>query len=364
MRETIYLLFEFGYALVFGFLAFVTLYLHIPKESGIESYKAARKIYGCGLLAMFIFCIFRLFTTEYHGDYEDFWLLVTVSLILSWSVYGSILFLLESPRYLRKSFIIDGVVPITLMVISGIIGIFIPSIQKTMMIIFGSIFGIKCLWMFYTCLREYIKCKEELDNYYDLSPDIEWIRNIIFLSLFLSIATIVSFYVVSIHLIYYLMLPFVLTFITMKIINFMPKKINNIREKNESLMTKPVQEEKKEEKTKDIADKIRPMVEEWVEAKGFCNPELSIKDVATEIGTNQNYLSVYLNKHLNVTFQVWLNTLRIEESKNLLSLPEKMSIEEIGSKVGFTQNYNFSRWFRIVTDMTPYQYRRLKLNRK
>ena len=26
----------------------------------------------------------------------------------------------------------------------------------------------------------------------------------------------------------------------------------------------------------------------------------------------QNYLSSYLNKHLNTNFQVWLNTLRIE----------------------------------------------------
>ena len=100
------------------------------------------------------------------------------------------------------------------------------------------------------------------------------------------------------------------------------------------------------------------MVDEWVNSKKFCRESLTIKDVAIEMGTNHNYLSQYLNNTLNMTFQVWLNTLRIEESKNLLTSGEKLSIEEIGIKVGIPQNYNFSRWFKVITDMTPLQYRR------
>ena len=63
-----------------------------------------------------------------------------------------------------------------------------------------------------------------------------------------------------------------------------------------------------------------------------------------------------------MTFQTWLNTLRIEESKILLASNEKMSIEEVGIKVGIPQNYNFSRWFKQITDMTPFQYRRTCLS--
>ena len=77
-----------------------------------------------------------------------------------------------------------------------------------------------------------------------------------------------------------------------------------------------------------------------------------------QMGTNQNYLSSYLNKHLNTTFQIWLNTLRIEESKLILTSGEKMSIEDVGIKVGIPQSYNFSRWFKVLTGMTPFQYRR------
>ena len=91
---------------------------------------------------------------------------------------------------------------------------------------------------------------------------------------------------------------------------------------------------------------------------------ICIKDVAMEMGTNHNYLSQYINSNLEMTFQLWLNTLRIEESKKILLSEEKLSIEEVGIKVGIPQNYNFSRWFKQLTDMTPFQYRREFLNGK
>lgn len=68
---------------------------------------------------------------------------------------------------------------------------------------------------------------------------------------------------------------------------------------------------------------------------------------------------------MNTNFQIWLNTLRIEESKKILTSGEKISIEEVGIKVGIPQSYNFSRWFRAITETTPYQYRKqnYKVNR-
>ena len=98
-------------------------------------------------------------------------------------------------------------------------------------------------------------------------------------------------------------------------------------------------------------------LERWVKEKRFCAAELSIKDVATQIGTNHNYLSKYLNDCLGITFQMWLNTLRIEESKHILST-ENISIEEVGIKVGIPESYNFSRWFKVVTGTTPLRYRK------
>lgn len=98
-------------------------------------------------------------------------------------------------------------------------------------------------------------------------------------------------------------------------------------------------------------------MERWVKEKRYCLSELSIKKVAVQIGTNHSYLSQYLNDCLGITFQMWLNTLRIEESKHILT-SENISIEEVGIKVGIPESYNFSRWFKVVTGTTPLRYRK------
>ena len=173
----------------------------------------------------------------------------------------------------------------------------------------------------------------------------------------LSISTIGVLYIPLLQKPYYFLLPIIYVYLTFKVVGFATKKIDIIRRKNIELEKEP--EPVKKEKKQDLSSKLGPLVEEWIYEKKFCREGLTIKDVALEMGTNQNYLSQYLNNCLDKTFQVWLNTLRIEESKSLLTSSEKMSIEEIGIRVGIPQNYNFSRWFRVVTDMTPFQYRRL-----
>lgn len=354
LYPTAYLLITFGYVIVFGILGATTFLLHIPSDKGMESYKKARRTLGTALVALSIYCIIRILFKHHHHDYMDFWLLVTFTLIHSWLTYSSLLFLLESPRYITRRFLFDGAIPAALMLICGIIGNFYPKAQFAMEIAFGCIFGLKCAYIYFVCIREYSKCERELDDYYDQSPDIKWIKELMHLSLFMSVATIVSFYVTEIHFAYYLSIPVIYAFIVFKVINFVPKKIDAIRKQNATL-DQPKEEKKKA--AKGIDEKLSPIVEAWVAEKKFCTSDLNIKEVAADMGTNQNYLSQYLNSHLNTTFQVWLNTLRVEESKILLTDGSKRSIEEIGSMVGFTQTYNFSRWFRTVTGTTPFRFR-------
>ena len=359
MNDITYLLFEFGYALIFGIFGLTTLFLSIPKEKGIEYYKNARIALGTGLCAIAIYCVARIIIGENISSYVEFWLLVTFTLIHSWATYGCLLFLLEVPYYKYKSFFIDGIVPAAFMLACGFVGVIYENTQHVMTILFGCIFGVKCLRMFLVCRKEYRKCQKELDNYYDNGPDIKWIRNLMYLSLFMSVVTVVTFYIhtTPVLLAYYISIPIIYGYIVYRVLEFMPKKIEAIRHKNLTL-EKSEEEKVVSEKIKDLGDKIAPKVEKWVEEKMYCQPDLNIKDVSMQMGTNQSYLSSYLNKHLNTTFQLWLNRLRIEESKRLLTSGEKISIEEVGIKVGIPQSYNFSRWFRAITDMTPYQYRK------
>ena len=361
MEISLYILFNFGYIIFFALLAIGAAFLNMPsKDKGIESYRKSRYTLAVALALMSLYCLVRITMPYHHADYIDFWLLVTFTLIFSWLSYSSFLFLIETPRYLRKNFFADGLIPSVLLLGFGVVGLFVESARIWIEIVFGGIYAVKCIWMFYTCVKEYRKCKSELDNFYDQGPDIGWMSSLLVVSVILSITTLLTFYSDVIAIIYYIMLPGMYAYMTFRVINFAPKKIDNIRKRNMTMD----EEQKKTEKIKkvsDIAEKITPMIEKWVSEKKFCREGLTIKDVALEMGTNHKYLSQYINNTLNMTFQVWLNTLRIEESKILLTSKEKMSIEEIGIKVGIPQNYNFSRWFKVITDTTPFQYRRSSL---
>ncbi len=364
MEKTyLYILFNFGYVIIFGVLALASFLLHMPKkEKGLEGYRKSRHTLGIATGLLSVYCMFRLFFPQHNGEYVDFWLLVTVTLVFSWLSYASFLFLIETPRYQIKHFIADGLIPAVFMIIAGVIGMLFPPIRKAMMVIFGCTFGVKCSWMLYSCLKEYRKCRREIDNYYDEGPDTRWMYFTLIVSFIMAVCAILVFYITSLSAVFYLISPAVYVYLVFKVIGFSTRKIDNIRKKNLYLEKEP--EPVKKEKTQDLSSKLGPLVDEWVSEKRFCREGLTIKDVATEMGTNQNYLSQYLNNCLNKTFSVWLNTLRIEESKILLTSSEKLSIEEIGIRVGIPQNYNFSRWFRVVTDMTPFQYRRSQLSGK
>ena len=357
MDRLVFILFDFGYALIFGILGLVTLLLQMSHEQGMESYKLARKSLGSALMTVSGYCIIRLFVPQHHGDYVDFWVLTTINLIVSWLTYMTILFLMESPRYLTRSIRVDGIVPAILMLIAGVTGMFFPLAQPFIRFVLGAVFIFKCAWMFYTCRKEYSNCQKDIDNYYSTGPDIRWIKLLIWVSLCISISTLISFYLTEIHLIYYLMLPIVYAYLVFKIVNFAPKKIDIIRKKNESLLVKPEKPAPKKP-SRDITEKLEPLVNRWVENKGFCKADITIKDVAAEMGTNHSYLSQYINGTLEMTFQQWLNNLRIEESKIILIENRNLSIEEVGAAVGIPQSYNFSKWFKQRTEMTPFRYRK------
>lgn len=349
----LYYMFNLGFVIIFATLSIFAFMIHLPTTVEYKNYRKSRYILGSAFTIMALYCVFRLIVPQLQHDFEQFWVLIFVSLIFSWLNYTSFLFLINTEHKIKRYFIIDGVAPITLIFILGMIGSFIPSVQGVMRNLLGLIFLLKCAWMFYIADREWRRVNKELKQVYDLSPDIRWIRQMVWLTFALSITCVVAWYFPSIHILFDVLAPLTYFYMTLKVLNYYPKKIDDMRGEGASLAVS--QSQPQGPISRNLAA-LEPKIEEWVEAKKFCRANLTIKDVALEIGTNHSYLSKYLNSHLNSSFQVWLNTLRIEHSKTILA-SEKISIEEVGARVGIPQSYNFSRWFKIVTGETPFRYR-------
>ena len=93
----------------------------------------------------------------------------------------------------------------------------------------------------------------------------------------------------------------------------------------------------------------------------YQDENFSVRDCARHFNFNSNYFSTLFSKSTGVTFQQYLNSLRLRNFEYLL-LNTDDPITEICSRAGFSSVKTLNRRFRAVWNMTPTQYR--QRNRK
>ena len=86
------------------------------------------------------------------------------------------------------------------------------------------------------------------------------------------------------------------------------------------------------------------------------NEPISLNYVANEVHLNPAYFSTLFKKEIGLSFKEYLNQVRIEESKRLLT-NSNFSIIDIAIAVGFEDQSYFSKVFKKYTGMTPKQFR-------
>ncbi|MBQ5896375.1 MAG: AraC family transcriptional regulator [Bacteroidaceae bacterium] len=94
--------------------------------------------------------------------------------------------------------------------------------------------------------------------------------------------------------------------------------------------------------------------------KRYRNKDFSAKELAKELCTNTRYISAVINSRFNTNFSCLINEYRIKEAQHKLidKRFQEMTIEEIGSLVGFANRQSFYASFYRVMGETPNNYRR------
>ncbi len=87
-----------------------------------------------------------------------------------------------------------------------------------------------------------------------------------------------------------------------------------------------------------------------------CAQRFSLQDVADHCYVSQWHLSKLLNKHLNQSFYDLLNTVRIQQAKQLMADPA-LRISEVAERVGYTDTAHFSRVFKRLEGISAGEWR-------
>lgn len=100
--------------------------------------------------------------------------------------------------------------------------------------------------------------------------------------------------------------------------------------------------------------KLITAVNQYIE-KNYMKP-VQLSDVADYVHVSYYHLSRIINNHYNETFNDYLNQVRVNASKRLLS-STNLSVGQIAEDVGFANQSYFGKIFKKQTGMSPRLYR-------
>lgn len=379
---------------VFFLLSLTLFWIIIPSKQEYIEYKKARRILGFALMLVAISTAFRvLFPAHGLRRFLELVSIVTFAHIFTSLNFISFLYLISTSRPLRKVYKKTALISGILLLCLGIAGYIFIEIRSIVKVVMGMIFMVVALYEFTGCIREYDKLSLQRDRMTEEEIEascptcLTWMPSMLWATTICAIVMASSFFYKPLGNIHLVLSTLIYTILTIKLLNFIPNhiietrnKISKIEELEgvasvsmmettvhaldntavQAIQTEEIEDTDADQEINKGYMKIKPLVDKWVENEEFMQADITIKEAASQMGTNSNYLSLYMNKYLNTSFSTWLNTLRIEKSKYYLTKPGKLSIEECGIKVGYPNIYNYSRWFKIVTGMSPSEWRKIQ----
>ena len=122
-------------------------------------------------------------------------------------------------------------------------------------------------------------------------------------------------------------------------------------------------EEKYEASQLDDAQKkayLQTLLQHFEQEKPFLQPELTLREVATQVNIPYRYVSQVVNEMLDRQFLDFVNSYRIEAAKTMLIAPEwiHLSIDGVAAEAGFNSRSAFYKAFKKATGITPGAFRK------
>ena len=104
--------------------------------------------------------------------------------------------------------------------------------------------------------------------------------------------------------------------------------------------------------------RVERAAQQWAEAGNCLKPNLTLTTVAAEVGVQRYLLKAWLQRTDWGKLSSWLNHLRTEEAKRVMTEPPDWSLDSVASHCGFSTRNYFHHVFLEQTGTTPAKFQR------
>lgn len=104
-------------------------------------------------------------------------------------------------------------------------------------------------------------------------------------------------------------------------------------------------------------EEIQAAVDQWVAQKRFTDADVTVAEIAKELGVSRVDLSHYFSDVICQQFRTWRMKLRIEEAERILHEHPEIGTSELCVMAGYNDRSNFHKHFTKITGKSLAQYR-------
>lgn len=349
----------------------VFLTMPVPNQKHLNNYKTSLKVLAT---AYFVFALltFLMIFFDFFANSGFLSFFTTLQSSIQALLFTSTLLTLYNPTFITKRFLFINILPILILSVFYL-GLRILFNEKAMepiyhpqYILSNRINLLSILFFLYYCFQlayytrlfiiEEKKYNGEIDNYFSNNANLSqrWVHYTFYSALFIGILAL-SFQVFPNKI-------FDLLFSMILLVFYFIFSIKYINYNKFFVLIEPAIATFSEQETTLRENK------EWIECrneiilkKHYLIESITLNDLSKIINIGRNTLSAYINKEEGVSFNTWINSMRIEEAKKMLRDNPNYTIAKISELTGFTEQSNFSRQFKLITGQSPSVWKKSKI---
>lgn len=363
---TSHLLFKTTLVIVCIVLALVFVRIPLPTSVKLKNYRLSLKILTGAYLMIASVFLASMLINIYEGLFS---FIVIITAAIQSFLFTLLLIILYNPNYVIKKFVYKHSLPFVVLIVLYIYysvlygsvylynlddyyrNFFHPKvIIRSVAMVF---YAFELIYFSRIVLNQEQIYKQKLDTYFadNLRLQLVWVRYYFFIALIIGVLVLIScFY--SNHVALTVFRAFYILFFIIFGLRF-------IQYKHIYYHVEPALNDTEIEKFDSTTNyQWTTMKDKILNEKYYLKENVTIEEMASRLKVGRTKLSTCINKEENMHFNLWINSLRIQDAKSLFKKQQELSILQVSEMVGYSEQSNFSKQFKKITGKSPSVWRK------